>query len=280
MKMMKLVFQSDFGLSDAGVSAMKGIAYGVVENLIISDITHDISPFNIREASYRLFQVVDFWPEETVFVSVVDPGVGSERKSVVAKLNGDRFIVTPDNGTLTHLFHSHHILETREIDETVNRLEGSGGSHTFHGRDVYAYTGARLAGRIIQYSEVGKRLDLNDITRFDRVEVQHNGNSLSGIVEILDVRFGHIWTNITEEDMKSLELSYGDILTVELMYKDRELFRGVIPFCKTFYDVNPGDKLVYINSMMNVALGIHQESFADLYGIKAGPEYKIRITGA
>ena len=94
------------------------------------------------------------------------------------------------------------------------------------------------------------------------------------------MRFGHIWTNITEGDLKSLKLSYGDILTVELMYKDRELFRGVIPFCKTFYDVNPGDKLVYINSMMNVALGIHQESFADLYGIKAGPEYKIRITGA
>ena len=118
MQMMrKLVFQSDFGLGDGAVSAMKGIAYGVDGNIIISDVTHDISPFNIWEASYRLFQVVDFWPEGTVFVSVVDPGVGSDRKSVVVRLTGNRYVVTPDNGTLTHLFLSDRVLE-------MNRLTG------------------------------------------------------------------------------------------------------------------------------------------------------------
>ena len=80
-----LVFQSDFGLVDGAVSAMKGVAYKVAPELIVSDVTHDITPYNVFEASYRLFQTVDYWPLGTVFVSVVDPGVGSSRKSVVAK---------------------------------------------------------------------------------------------------------------------------------------------------------------------------------------------------
>ena len=83
-----LVFQSDFGLVDGAVSAMKGVAYKVDPELILGDITHDITPYNVFEASYRLFQTVNYWPAGTVFVSVIDPGVGSSRKSVVAKTSG------------------------------------------------------------------------------------------------------------------------------------------------------------------------------------------------
>jgi len=276
----KLVFQSDFGLSDGAVSAMKGIAYGVDGNLIISDITHDITPFNIHEASYRLFQVVKFWPEGTVFVSVVDPGVGTDRKSVVAKLIGGRFVVTPDNGTLTRLFLSGSVLALREIDETVNRLPGSGSSHTFHGRDVYAYTGARLAAGFIDFNEVGRELDVNEIVHFKKDDVQTQNGSIEGNIEILDVRFGHLWSDIGEDYLKNLDLIYGDTLNVEVLYQKETLYRGMVPFCKTFDDVSPGDVLVYINSLMNIALGIHQKSFADEYGIKSLPGYKLRISGS
>ena len=98
-----LVFQTDFGLVDGAVSAMYGVAYSVEPELKIHDLTHDITPFNIWEASYRLILTINYWPEGTVFVSVVDPGVGSDRKSVVVKTNSGRYIVTPDNGTLTHV---------------------------------------------------------------------------------------------------------------------------------------------------------------------------------
>ena len=98
-----LVFQSDFGLVDGAVSAMEGVSIGVDSDIRIHHLTHDITPYNIFEASYRLFQTIEYWPTGTVFVSVVDPGVGSKRKSAVAKTKAGQYIVTPDNGTLTHI---------------------------------------------------------------------------------------------------------------------------------------------------------------------------------
>src|SRR6476619_4020899 len=150
-----VVFQTDFGLKDGAVSAMKGVAMGVSPDLKLFDLTHEIPTFNIWEAAYRLQQTAQYWPAGTVFVSVVDPGVGSSRKSVVMKTKTGYFFVTPDNGTLTLVAQSMGIDAIREIDEIKNRRPGSSESYTFHGRDVYAYTGARLAAGVITFDEVG-----------------------------------------------------------------------------------------------------------------------------
>jgi len=150
-----VVFQTDYGLKDGAVAAMKGVAMGVSPDLKIFDLTHEIPAFNIWEAAYRLEQTVEYWPAGTVFVSVVDPGVGTSRKSVVLKTNSGHFIVTPDNGTLTLVAQSLGIAGLREIDEALNRRKGSEKSYTFHGRDVYAYTAARLAAGIITFEQVG-----------------------------------------------------------------------------------------------------------------------------
>src|SRR6478736_976674 len=155
-----VVFQSDFGLKDGAVSAMKGVAMGVSTELKLFDLTHEIPAYNIWEAAYRLEQTVPYWPAGTVFVSVVDPGVGTERKSVVMKTNSGQFIVTPDNGTLTLIAASQGIAEIRQIDEATNRRKNSNASYTFHGRDVYAYTAARLAAGVIRFEEVGPKLPL------------------------------------------------------------------------------------------------------------------------
>ena len=133
-----VVFQTDFGTKDGAVSAMKGVASSVDPSLKLYDLTQEIPAYNIWEAAYRLDQTVPYWPAGTVFVSVVDPGVGTERKSVVAKTKSGHYIVTPDNGTLTLLAASIGIESMREIDEAVNRRKNSGASYTFHGRDVYA----------------------------------------------------------------------------------------------------------------------------------------------
>ena len=96
-----LIIQTDFGTADGAVCAMYGVSYGVDPELRITDLTHDIPQYDIWEASYRLIQTVNYWPEGSVFVSVVDPGVGSTRRSIVAKTTTGQYIVTPDNGTLT-----------------------------------------------------------------------------------------------------------------------------------------------------------------------------------
>src|SRR3954449_9091811 len=131
-----VVFQTDFGLKDGAVSAMKGVAMGVSTDLKLFDLTHEIPAYNIWEAAYRLQQTAQYWPAGTVFVSVVDPGVGSERKSVVLKTKSGHFFVTPDNGTLTLIAQRLGIDSIREIDESKNRLKNSNESYTFHGRDV------------------------------------------------------------------------------------------------------------------------------------------------
>ena len=153
-----VVFQSDFGLKDGAVSAMKGVAMGVSTDLKLFDLTHEIPAYNIWEAAYRLEQTVPYWPTGTVFVSVVDPGVGTTRKSVVLKTKTGQYIVTPDNGTLTLIASSQGIAEIRQIDEVLNRRKNSQESYTFHGRDVYAYTAARLAAGVISYEQVGMKL--------------------------------------------------------------------------------------------------------------------------
>ena len=191
-----LVFQSDFGYVDGAVSAMYGVAYGVDPSLNISNLTHEITPYDIWEASYRLIQTVSYWPAGTVFVSVVDPGVGSARRSIAVKTTAGQYIITPDNGTLTHIKRMTGIAEARIIDESVNRLQGSSESYTFHGRDVYAFTGARLASGIIDFAGVGPEVPPESVVELPVVEAELSGDTVSGTIDVLDVRFGSLWTNI------------------------------------------------------------------------------------
>lgn len=275
--MYPLVYQTDFGLVDGAVSAMYGVAYSVNPELKIHDLTHDITPFNIWEASYRLIQTINYWPESTVFVSVVDPGVGSDRKSVVVKTNSGRYIVTPDNGTLTHVIRLEGIAEVREIDENVNRLPRSGESYTFHGRDVYAYTGARLASGIIDFEGVGPALDVNSLVSLPIVEPVLDGNAVCGTIDVLDVRFGSLWTNIPRTLFLQTGIQYGDRVSITIENDTRTVYRNIILFARSFADVYVGEALSYVNSLDCVAVAINQGSFARAYNIGTGNSWRIRI---
>lgn len=275
--MYPLVYQTDFGLVDGAVSAMYGVAYSVNPALKIHDLTHDITPYNIWEASYRLIQTINYWPENTVFVSVVDPGVGSNRKSVVVKTNSGRYIVTPDNGTLTHVIRLEGIAEAREIDENVNRLPRSGESYTFHGRDVYAYTGARLAAGIIDFEGVGPALDVQDLVSLPIVEPVIEGNAVCGTIDVLDVRFGSLWTNIPRTLFLETGIHYGDRVSITIENDTRTIYRNIILFARSFADVYVGEALSYVNSLDCVAVAINQGSFARAYNIGTGNSWRIRI---
>ena len=275
--MKPLVFQTDFGLVDGAVSAMYGVAYTVQPDLRIHDLTHDITPFNIWEASYRLIQTINYWPEGTVFVSVVDPGVGSDRKSVVAKTCSGRYIVTPDNGTLTHVLRAIGIASVREIDEHINRLPRSGESYTFHGRDVYSFTGARLAGGIIDFEGVGPELPVESLCSLPIVEPYLDGDAACGTIDVLDVRFGSLWTNIPRTLFLETGIRYGDRVSITIENDTRCVYRNIIQFAKSFADVYVGEALVYVNSLDCMAVAINQGSFARAYNVGTGNSWRIRI---
>lgn len=275
--MTPLVFQTDFGLVDGAVSAMYGVAYSVEPTLRIHDLTHDITPYNVWEASYRLIQTINYWPAGSVFVSVVDPGVGSDRKSIVAKTKSGRYIVTPDNGTLTHVIRFEGIESVREIDEKINRLPRSGESYTFHGRDVYAFTGAKLASGKIDFDGVGPELPADSLVRLPIVEPRFVDNAVCGTIDVLDVRFGSLWTNIPRILFQQTGAKYGDRVSITIENDTRCVYRNIIMFAKRFADVYVGEALVYVNSLDCMAVAINQGSFARAYNIGTGNSWRIRI---
>ena len=272
-----LVFQTDFGLGDGAVSAMYGVAYSVAPNLRMHDLTHDITPYSIWEASYRLIQTIAYWPDDTVFVSVVDPGVGSVRRSVVARTCSGKFVVTPDNGTLTHILRLDGVAEVREIDENVNRLPNSGESYTFHGRDVFAYTGARLASGAIDFQGVGPVVDPDSLCRLPIVEPYLEDNAACGTIDVLDVRFGSLWTNIPRSLFLQTGARYGDRLSITIENDTRTVYRNIIQYARSFSDVYVGEALAYVNSLDCMAVAINQGSFARAYNIGTGNSWRIRI---
>ena len=272
-----LVLQSDFGNKDAAVASMKGVAYGVSAELAIHDLTHEIPVFNIWEASLRLVQTAQYWPEGTVFVSVVDPGVGTKRKSVVLKTKSGHYFVTPDNGTLTAVAAELGVAEVREIDEAVNRLKNSEKSYTFHGRDVYAYTGARLAAGVISFEDVGRKLPAQVIS-IPYQEASFQSGSVSGNIPILDIQFGNIWTNIDRSVFEQMDLEPGVILDIRITKGEEVILEMPVPYFRSFGGVEVGETLVYLNSLNNVSLAINQGSFAEQFGIASGAEWNIALT--
>ena len=272
-----LVFQSDFGYDDGAVSAMYGVAYSVSGDIKVFDVTHNIPQYNIWEASYRLIQTVNYWPKGTVFVSVVDPGVGSTRRSIVALTEAGQYIVTPDNGTLTHIKRLSSVCEARVIDESVNRLPNSGESYTFHGRDIYAYTGARLASGTISYEQVGPSVEVSSIVELPVSEPLVHEFSIRGSIDVLDVRFGSLWTNIPRRLFNSIGIAYGGKVEVIIENSTRLLYRNTLRYARSFDAVYVGEALVYVNSLDYLAVAINQGNFSKAYGVGTGAGWTITV---
>lgn len=274
-----LVLQSDFGNKDAAVASMKGVAVGVSPDLNIYDLTHEIPAYNIWEASLRLAQVAAYWPQGTVFVSVVDPGVGTERKSVVLKTKSGHFFVSPDNGSLTAVAEQLGVEAVREIDEAVNRLANSEESYTFHGRDVYAYTGARLAAGVITFEEVGRKL-ANHVMLIPYQKPRYEDGRIDGNIEILDPQYGNIWTNIDRATFQELGLEPGERVAIRISDGDKLILKQTLPYAQSFGHVEIGEPLLYLNSLNRVALAINQGDYSSSFKVFSGASWAIEIRRA
>ncbi|PDX39950.1 SAM hydrolase/SAM-dependent halogenase family protein [Helicobacter pylori] len=271
-----LILQTDFSLKDGAVSAMKGVAFSVDSNLKIFDLTHEIPPYNIWEGAYRLYQTASYWPKGSVFVSVVDPGVGTNRKSVVLKTKNGQYFVSPDNGTLTLVAQTLGIDSVREIDEKANRLKGSEKSYTFHGRDVYAYTGARLASGAITFEQVGSELPAK-VVEIPYQKAKATKGEVKGNIPILDIQYGNVWSNISDKLLNQAKIKLNDTLCVTIFKGSKKQYEGKMPYVASFGDVLKGQPLVYLNSLLNVSVALNRDNFAQKYQIKSGADWNIDI---
>ena len=268
-----LVFQSDFG----GLS-MVGVAYSVSKEIDIFRLDSLIPLYDINAASSALGGLPTTWPAGTVFVSVVDPGVGTPRKSVVLKTKSGHYFVSPDNGTLSAVAKRYGIEAVREIDESVNRIRGSEWSHTFHGRDVYAFTGARLASGVISFAEVGPLMEPKVIMLESPPKAFIKKGVIHGIVSGGTGRLGNSSSNIDRHLFAQLGAAYGDKMKITIRHAGEIVWKGELPYVRSFGDVPLGESLLFVNAGGNMSAAINQGHFASTYKIGAGLDWTIEIS--
>ncbi|QHQ59618.1 DNA-directed RNA polymerase subunit delta [Anaerocolumna sedimenticola] len=272
-----LVFQTDFTYKEGAICSMYGVVKSVDRSLEIFDGTHEIPRFDTWSASYRLYQSMQFWPKGTIFVSVVDPGVGTARRACVARTADGYFVVTPDNGALTHVKKYVGIAEIREIDEKVNRLQATLGTSIFHGRDLFGYCAARLASGIISYEEVGPAYPTEKIVVHEIQEPKIEYEKAEGIFEIGDPNFGNLWSNIPVEEFLRNGFQYGDLINVTIRHGNEIVFQKKVPFAKAFGFVKQGEAVIYTNELLKVSMAVCLGDFCETYHINYGQDWTVKL---
>jgi S-adenosylmethionine hydrolase len=254
-----IVFMTDFGTVDDSVAICKGVMYSIAPDLRIVDITHQVTPFSILEGARFLYGATPYYPAGTVFVVVVDPGVGSVRKAVVVKSKRGQYFVLPDNGLMTLVEDRDGIEATHEI---TNRdwMIGAALSSTFHGRDIFSPVAAHLA-RGEDWNQVGP--ELKQWARLQVASAKLDERGLSGEIIGTDGPYGNLVTNLTGDDFLKLGYERGQNVHITIGKTAMSL-----PFVRTFSDVPLNKPLLYIDSRGQLGLAVNQRSFAAVYGIK------------
>jgi len=253
-----IVFMTDFGTANDAVAICKAVILGIAPDARIMDITHQVTPYQIEEASRFLYGVTPYYPSGTVFLVIVDPGVGTSRKAVIVKSNKGQFFVLPDNGLVSAVMERDGLAGAREIANQKWMIQAAVSS-TFHGRDIFSPAAAHLAegwDYTIAGPEVPQLVHLSPKT------AKLDEKSVSGDVIGLDDPFGSLVTNITREELTSLGYSLGDKLTVQINKKPVTL-----PYVQTFMNVPVGESLLYIDSRGRVAIAVNQGNYSKKYGV-------------
>lgn len=256
-----IVFMTDFGVVDDSVAICRGVMYGIMPDVRIVDLTHQVTPFSIFDGARFLYGASPYYPAGTVFVVVVDPTVGSTRKAIVAHTNRGQYFVAPDNGVLTFVEQRDGIDEVREITNPEWMI-GSKLSSTFHGRDIFSPVGAHLA-RGDDWKTVGPEMPVKDLVRLDVKIAKLDDYGLNAWIIATDGPFGNLVTNVDGNDFLQLGYERGQEVPVKLGGKEMKL-----KFVRTFSDVPVNQPLLYIDSRGHLGLAVNQNSFAATFGIK------------
>lgn len=263
-----IVFMTDFGLVDDSVALCRGVMYSIMPDVRIVDLTHQVTPFSISDGARFLYGATPYFPAGTVFVVVIDPGVGSTRKAIVARSGRGQYFVLPDNGLLTLVEQRDRIEVVREITNPEWMI-GSKLSSTFHGRDIFSPVGAHMA-RGDDWTKVGPSMPVIDLVRLELKAVRVDEHGLGATVIATDGPFGNLVTNVDGDEFMKLGYERGQEVPVRVNGHEMK-----IKFVKTFSDVPLGQPLLYIDSRGRLAMAVNQGSFAAAYGVKPPAELEI-----
>ena len=253
-----IVFMTDFGTLDDAVAICKGVMLSLAPSARIVDLTHEVPPYSIADGARFLARTSLYYPANTIFVGVVDPGVGTQRRTLIARSKRGQFFVVPDNGLLTPIEDRDGIDGIREITNADWMLPGPH-SATFHGRDIFSAAAGHLA-RGDDWSAAGPSLPRLARLSIAAPELREAG--IAGHVIGFDGPYGNLITDIKRAPFEALGFRLGDAVNITVGGKIFSL-----PFVKTFGDVPVGKPLLYIDSSELVSVAINQGSFAQVHDI-------------
>jgi hypothetical protein len=262
-----IVFLSDFGTRDDAVAICKGVMLQTTPDVRVIDLTHEVRPFSVRDGARILGETVSYYPSGTVFVGVVDPGVGSARKPLVVRTKRGHLLVVPDNGLATVAIDREGLEGAREITN-AQWLRAGGRSSTFHGRDVFSPVAARLAHGA-DWTRVGPPVATP--VRLSLEPARVDDGVLHGEVVALDGPFGNLITNVEATLFARLGYVLGDSVVIEI--GERPV---TVTFARTFSDVAVGAALVFIDSRDRMGLAVNQGSFAATHGVTPSATLTVR----
>jgi len=254
---------TDFGTKDPYVAEMKAVIVSICPEAQIIDISHQIEKFNISMGAFTLASAAPYFPEKTIHIAVVDPGVGTKRRPIIVETQRC-FYVGPDNGILMLSTKKEKIVRVCQISNPLLML--SKVSKTFHGRDIFAPVAAYLAkGKL--FSEFGSEIRDYVVPKFAKPEIRGNA-SLGEVMHIDD--FGNIISNISVEDLMKIEAEENDFLNVG--------FRGKIMhlrFCSTYGEVPANQPLALVGSHNFLEISVNQGSVAKKFKVKVGDSIRL-----
>ena len=256
-----ITFTTDFGLSDHFVGAMKGVVAGIAPAARVIDISHDVAPYNVTEAAFIIAEAWPYFPKRTVHVVVVDPGVGSARRPILAEAAG-HFFVAPDNGVLSMVFDAApHKVRVISNPKFMRRDV----SRTFHGRDVFAPAAAHLA-KGAKPAAFGKLI--HDYVRAGIARpVRLGPASWRGAILKID-RFGNLITNFAAGDFAGITAR-----PFEMRAGAQRIHRLALTYAET----EVGDLFVIVGSSGYLEIAANQTSAASLLGCSAGAPVELDL---
>jgi S-adenosylmethionine hydrolase len=264
----EIAFMTDFGVRDDAVAICKQVMYNIDPSVRIIDISHDVTPFSVLDGARYLSGMSNYVPPGTVFVAVVDPGVGTSRKAIVAKSKKGDYFVLPDNGLLTYVQDNDGIEAVRVITNPKWMIQDAISS-TFHGRDIFSPVGAHLA-RGENWTEVGPEMPVSELVRLHLTPATIENGALKGQIIGIDGPFGNLITNVSRDQFVMLGYKTGDTLHLTLGATELDM-----PFVKTFGDVPVGSPLAFIDSRGRLSFSLNQTNFARAYNIKPPVSFNI-----
>jgi S-adenosylmethionine hydrolase len=251
---------TDFGSANDAVAVCKAVIVGIAPDTRLMDITHQVTPFQIEEAARFLAGVTPYYPSGTIFLVVVDPGVGTSRKAVIVKSKKGQYFVLPDNGLITPVIERDGLESAREITNTAWMLKPQVSS-TFHGRDIFSPAAAHLAEGW-DFTLAGPTVP--QLVQLTPKVSSTSENGIEGDIIGLDDPYGSLISDIPGEEFKKLGYVLGDKIIVQLNKKPLS-----VPYEKTFMDVPVGEPLLYIDSRGRIGLALNQRNFSQVNKITA-----------